>query len=164
MKNHRINKARISFIEMQIKRLGFERSMGQNGSAQGESYTPSCASFTNTVELIGLYGVREEEMEYGTSPTSAPDNMLFSLKQELKHRTLLLGLVEDAVDMLGSIDFRYKRIIEEYYIKNCRMEDIAAEIHVSRSKCYEFCKEAIAVMEKVILGNAAWSQVKIGSI
>ncbi len=128
LKSYRLNEARILFIEGRIKRLAFSEEPGAMRVSDEE--------------------VHETEEEYGREL-----RMKMSLQKELKSLRLMQGVAEDALNMLEQVDERYRAIINDYYIKSCRMEDIAEKMHISRSKCYELCGEAAEMLSKVLAGE-----------
>ena len=79
---------------------------------------------------------------------------LLSIQSEMPKITYLLGKVDLALAMVAGYDEKYKLIIESFYIKNIRMENISDSMHISRSSCYELKNKAISYMAKVIFGTA----------
>ncbi|RCX13258.1 hypothetical protein DFR58_11876 [Anaerobacterium chartisolvens] len=128
LKGYRLNGARILFIESRIKRLAFNEEPERMGVSDGE--------------------VHETEEEYGREL-----RMKMSLQKELKSLRIVQEVTEDALNTLEQVDKRYKAIINDYYIEGCRMEDIAERMHISRSKCYELCREAAEMLSKVLAGE-----------
>ncbi len=77
---------------------------------------------------------------------------LHSIQNEMPKITYLLGKVDLALAMVAGYDEKYKLIIESFYIKKIRMENISDSMHISRSSCYEIKNKAISYMAKVIFG------------
>lgn len=75
------------------------------------------------------------------------------MEKELSQLRHLLDVVDTSLEMVGDFSKRYKIIIESRYLKNVRMEDLADMTHISRSRCYELCKEAVAYMAKIAFGE-----------
>lgn len=69
---------------------------------------------------------------------------------QLKHK---IDTIEISLKMTGDFDERYKIIIELHFFKNIRIEDIADMTHMSRSRCYELCNEAVTYMTRIVFGE-----------
>lgn len=78
---------------------------------------------------------------------------LHNINIEIQKKTYLMEKVDLALAMAADYDEKYKLIIESFYIKNIRMEDISDSMHISRSSCYEIKNKAISYMAKVIFGT-----------
>lgn len=76
------------------------------------------------------------------------------IDNELSQSNYQIEIIDDSLNMIKEYNERYKIVIEGYYIKKIRMEDIAEMTHTSRSRCYELCKEAIAHMAKMVFGDS----------
>lgn len=156
LKEYKINSARIIFIENQITRMSYEVSGAQTENLPSGSgfvlslslgaFTPGRASTKQSVvnESFCVYGPANE-IDYGM--------LVREMETELKGLKYRVGLVEDALGILQGLDRKQKVIAERFYIAGDRMEEIACDVHMSRSRCYELCKEALEVLENVIYGR-----------
>ncbi|MCX7710058.1 MAG: hypothetical protein N2484_09425 [Clostridia bacterium] len=104
-----------------------------------------CSEYRSAIQID--YGALVPEMEF-----------------ELKRLKYSTGLVEDALDILDGLDRKQKMVVERFYISGHRMEDIAYDVHISRSRCYELCKEALEVLENVIYGRYLGAVYKIDEV
>jgi hypothetical protein len=77
------------------------------------------------------------------------------LKSELSLLEYKIDTVETCLKLTGEYNERYKIIVESHYFYNVRIEDIADMTHMSRSRCYELCNEAVAYMTRIICGKVS---------
>lgn len=76
----------------------------------------------------------------------------FEMTKELELLRYITGVVEDGLDVLDLLDEKYKAILEQHYLERIRMEEIADCMHISRSRCYDLCREAVVWLDKVVNG------------
>lgn len=81
------------------------------------------------------------------------DQDISKIDNDIKKNNYAISIIDSSLDMLKQYDERYMIIIEYYYIKKVRMEDIAEITHMCRSRCYELRKEAIMYMAKITFGD-----------
>jgi hypothetical protein len=75
------------------------------------------------------------------------------LEIELSRLEHKADVIETGMKMAGEYNERYKYILEAHFINNVRIEDIADMTHMSRSRCYELCNEAVLYLSKIIFGE-----------
>jgi hypothetical protein len=128
LKNYSHSSKRIVFLENQKKLLCQKPNDGL------------CVSGTNssrdTEILVNEFSEKMSKME-----------------GELEKLKYFKNIIDLCLKMINDMDEKYNIIIYKYYILNVRMEDIAAMLHISRSRCYSLCKEAIVEMSKIVFGN-----------
>lgn len=76
------------------------------------------------------------------------------VENELERLKYIKRITDDCLEMLKSTNERYYKVVEKYYIHKVRMEDIAVMLYISRSRCYEICKNAIKEMAEFMFGCA----------
>jgi hypothetical protein len=75
------------------------------------------------------------------------------LEIELSRLEHKADVIETGLKMAGEYNERYKYILEAHFLNNVRIEDIADMTHMSRSRCYELCNEAVLYLSKIIFGE-----------
>ena len=156
LSKHRYNKARVAFLENQIKKIVpethdeyIEYRMFEGG------YTGETPMFVmeRGEEVSRLNKVEATSQEYRKNCEKEYGKALKETEEELKKLKYFTMIIEEALEVLDRLDMKYKAIIEGYYINTSRMEDIAQSIHISRSRCYDLRKEAIKCMARIIYGD-----------
>ena len=126
---------------------------------------------SSTIDLLKSYNFyksrslflkKEISIQRQTAGTGieAEETSTGRFESELSQLIHKLDIIESCLKMVGEYNERYKYIIESHYINNVRIEDIADMTHMSRSRCYELCNEAISYMSRIIFGDD-WSQAVI---
>ncbi len=157
LKKYKYNKARLGFLENQLKHLVPET---HEDYIMSRAYRPGLSGATpvfvieNDEEVAMLNKIEETACEYRTKCRTNYSQARTETQEELTQLNYQVSIVEDGLRLLESINLKYKVIIERHYINSVRMEDIAENMHISRSRCYELCKEAVAWMSRVVYGYA----------
>jgi len=150
LEKYRYYKSRNIFLEKEKRRL--IRDVMENDSGKNSAGL-SVISFKTT-----NWEMKEKTTVYGNESSNnelekVQDLKIKVIENEISQNNYLVEIIEDSLKMIGEYNERYKILIEGYYIKKIRMEDIAQMTHTSRSRCYELCKEAVACMSKIIFGE-----------
>lgn len=156
LKRHKYNKARMIFLENHLKRLTPENHDDYiQGKVYRNGHSESAPLFVMEAgeEIALLNKVEETAYEYKEKCQSNYNTARYETENELLQLKYSINMVEDGLDIIDRIQKKYKTVIEMYYINNSRMEDIADCIHISRSRCYELCKEAVGWMANVVYGE-----------
>lgn len=158
LRKYKFNKERMKFLQNQIKRLTPETHKDyiecrMFSPGQWEETARMVMEDGEEVALLNKVELTAEE--YKRKCEKAYKDAKNEIENELRSLEYYTAIVEDGLETLDRISNRYKYIVEEYYIKNKSMEDIACSIHVSRSRCYEICKEGVKLVARVIYGHTA---------
>ena len=156
LKKHKYNKARMIFLENHLKRLTSENHddyIQSKAYKAGRSESAPLFVMEAGKEIALLNKVEETAYEYREKCQSNYDTARSETESELQQLKYSVNIVEDGLDIVGRVHKKYKTVIEMYYINSSRMEDIADCIHISRSRCYELCKEAVGWMASVVYGE-----------
>lgn len=156
LKKYKYNKVRVVFLENQMKRLtpeAYDDYIVSRAYKQGIPESAPIFVKEKDEEVALLNKVEETACEYKAKCRSDYLNARKETLNEIMQLNYLVSMVEDGLDLLESINLKYKIVIEKYYINNSRMEDIADHMHISRSRCYELCKEAILWMTRLVYGE-----------
>jgi DNA-directed RNA polymerase specialized sigma subunit len=152
---YRFNKERVGFLEKQLSRLTPEADSDYIESkmfSPGNSGKTLCININNNEEVVMLNKVEETAENYSLNCLSEYKRSLKSIREEVTKLKSLVAVVEDSLNILEKSHGKYKLILEKYYIDKENMEDIAEIIHLSSSRCYGLCKEAVKYLERVIYG------------
>ncbi len=156
LKKYKYNKVRLKFLEHQLQRMVPETHDDYIISKAYRTGPPEDAPvfiMENNDEAARLNKVEETACEYRTKCHTNYLQAKAETQAEFNQLNYLVSIVEDGLHLLESINLKYKVIIEKHYINSVRMEDIADNMHISRSRCYELCKEAVIWMAKVVYGE-----------
>lgn len=156
LKKHKYNKARMIFLEYQLKRLTpetHEDYIMSKAYKPGHSETAPLFVMEAGEEIALLNKVEETAYKYKEKCSSDYNTVWSETQNEILQLKYYITIVEDGMGILERINTKYKTVIEMYYINSSRMEDIADCIHISRSRCYELCKEAVRWMARVVYGE-----------
>lgn len=85
------------------------------------------------------------------------------IEEELEFLRYMTGVIDDALGIIRYMDEKYVLILKSYFIDHLSMEDIADSIHMSRSRCYELCREAVGCLDRVVYGDRALPQTELWS-
>jgi len=153
---YRFNKERIDFLEKQIGRLTPET---YSDYIEGKMFSPGYSGKTLRIEVLNneevamLNKVEETAENYSRNCEAEYKNSLKSIMDEMSKFKYLASVVEDSLEIIGKSHEKYKLILEKYYINGESMEDVAESLHLSCSRCYGLCKEAVKYMERIIYGS-----------
>lgn len=156
LRKYKYDKARVSFLKCQMERFTPET---HNDYIECKMFEPGFGGSTPRFimeggrEVAALNKVEETAQEYRVKCEKEYENARAETQREIKELAYRIAIVEDALHMLEGINGKFRVIIESYYIYGTRMEDVADSIHVSRSRCYEMCKEGIKLMTRLIYGD-----------
>lgn len=156
LREYRLNKARINFLESQINHLTPEAYTDYIESRMfSHKFTENAPKFQiyQGMEISQLNDVEETSVNYKANCISQYDRAIHNMKKEicaLKYMTLI---VENSLEILEKTAKKYKTFIERYYIENESMESIAESMHLSKSRCYVLCKDAVKYMYKIVNGT-----------
>lgn len=156
LRDYRLGKARISILENQIKRLvpeAHEDYIEYRMYERGYSGATPKFIIEQGKEVAELNKVEATALEYKKKCQKEYREAKREMEKELKELIYNTSIVEDCMEILYRINEKYKKIIEGYYINNVRIEDMADSMHISRSRCYELCKEALRCLSRVIFGD-----------
>lgn len=156
LRKYKYNKARLSFLESQLKRLvpeTHEDYIMSKAFKPGQIGAAPIFIIENNAEVAMLNRVEETAGEYRTKCQTNYSQAKTETQKEYNQLNYMVSIVEDGLNLLENINLKYKIIIEKHYINSVRMEDIAENMHISRSRCYELCKEAVLWMTKVVYGE-----------
>lgn len=155
---YRFNKERIDFLERHVKRFTPETHVDY---IESKMYGPGYSGKTlkmavvNNEETALLNKVEETAENYRHDCENDYKNSVRSILREISRLKYLVSTVEDSLEIIGKSHQKYKALLEKYYIYGENMEDIAEELHLSRSRCYGLCKEAIKYMVRMVGGTGA---------
>lgn len=156
LKKHKFNKERIIFLEHHLKRFSpevHEDYIEYKMFAPGYSGDTPKFVLDLGVEVAQLNKVEETACEYQAKCSKEYNDAKVETEKELKMLRYYTEVIEDGLNTLRRINEKHWIILDKYYINNYRMEDIAEMIHVSRSRCYDMCKEGIKWMTALIYGE-----------
>lgn len=153
---YRVNKDRIDFFEKQISHFTSETDSDYIESkmfAQGNSGKILRFAVHNNEEVALLNKVEETAENYSDICESEYINSLRNIYEELSKYKLLTNIVEDSLEIMAKSHKKYKLILEKFYINGESMENVAESLHLSCSRCYGLCKEAVKYMERIVHGE-----------
>lgn len=156
LRDYSINRERISFLEIRIKHLTPEAHSDYIESkmfANGHSGKTIKHIVVGGEEVTQLNKVEETAENYASMCDKDYGHAISEIKEELKKLKGMTIIVEDLLEIMGRSHKRYRAILERYYINNESMEEIAESLHLSRSRCYELCKESVKYMAKLFYGT-----------
>lgn len=156
LKKYRYNKARLVFLENQLKRLvpeSHEDYIESRAFKPGDSGNAPLFVMEGGEEIAALNKIEETAYEYRDRCRSNYRSARLETRNEMLRLSYSVSIVEDGLEILDRVNGKYKTVIEKYYIGGGRMEDIADELHMSRSRCYDLCKEAVRWLARVVYGE-----------
>ena len=156
LREYTISKERISFLENRIKHLTPEAHSDYIESkmfASGYSGKTTKYMVVGKEEVAKLNKVEETAETYKSNCDREYRKAVSEIMEELLRLKYMALMVEDSLESIGRLHERYKILLERYYINNESMEEIAESLHLSRSRCYELCKEAVRYMAKLLYGT-----------
>lgn len=159
LREYRMNKERINFLENRIKRFSPELNTDYTEYIESKMFTHGHWDKTlklavvNGEEVAVLNNVEETAENYRLDCENEYGKTLNSFKKEITRLLNCVYIVEDSLEVMGKYHEKYKVILESYYIRGESMEDIAENLHLSRSRCYELCKKAVEYMDSVVFGT-----------
>lgn len=156
LKKYKLYKERAAFLEKHLEGLApethkdfIEYRMFSSG------YTGTAPKFImeDEEEVAELNKVESTAFEYREKCEREYHEARNQIESELSELRYCISIIEDGLDTIERIDSKYRTIIERYYVKGNRIEDIAHFLGMSRSGCYKLCKESIKQMERLIFGE-----------
>lgn len=167
LRQFKLNKARIGFLEKHLDRLNI--GPDENDIFHGMLTDVRYSNLSEIVfkDRIGLKfkdTVEETAVAYCDDGISRNDTAAVILKKELALLGYVTGMIEDALNLVEKVDSRYRTIIEQHFINNMRMEEIADRIHLSRTTCYELRREALRSFTGVLCGEELYIPKKADSV
>ncbi|MCX7710059.1 MAG: hypothetical protein N2484_09430 [Clostridia bacterium] len=158
LKKHKFHKERIIFLENHLKRLCPE---SYDDYIEYKMFSPDCLGaapkffMDKGEEVAQLNNVESTAEEYKEKCLKEYHQAKMEIEREISRLRYCTSIIEDALNMLEGVNEKYGVIIKRYYIHKNRMEDIADSMHISRSRCYEMCKEAVKWMTRIVYGGNA---------
>lgn len=152
---YRVNKERIEFLERHVKHFAAET---YKDYIEGKMLAPGHSGKTlkmieyNNEEVAQLNKVEETAVSYCCECENDYKDSVKSIMNEISRLKYSVSIIEDCLEIIGKTHERYKVLLEKYYIQEVSMEDIAEMLHLSRSRCYELCKEAVKHMVRIVYG------------
>lgn len=156
LREYTVNKDRISFLENCMRHLTPEIDSEYIESrmfSKGDSGKTSKFIIVGGEEVSKLNKVEETAQIYSIICDKEYRHGVYENINELKELNFITRMIESTLEIIGRSHKRYKIILERYYINNESMEEIAESLHLSRSRCYELCKEAVSYMVKLVYGT-----------
>lgn len=164
LREYRVNKQRISFLENQIRRMTPELDKDYIESkmfARGHSDKTLKLAIVKGEEVAVLNNVEETADNYRLHCENEYREAINCLRNEIFRLHNAVYIVEDSLDALGESNEKYRTLLEKYYLQGESMEEIAEILHLSRSRCYELCKKAVEYMEMVVFGTSSINQENV---
>jgi DNA-directed RNA polymerase specialized sigma subunit len=156
LREYRVNKERIDFLENQIRHYSPE---AYSDYIESKMYAPGYEdkilklAVVNGEESAVLNKVEETAGNYRQECDREYKKNIKCFKNEIANLQRSVYIVEDSLMAMGKSHENYRTLLERYYIQGESMEDIAEYIHISRSRCYELCKKAVEYMGNVVFGT-----------
>lgn len=157
LKDYKFNKGRISFLKNQLDNITPET---YNDYIEGTMFVPGYSGavpkFISEAgrEVCRLNKVEETSVNYKNDCSDMYIKAVNEIKKELSVLRFYTLIVEDSLAVLEKINPKYKIIIERYYVNSESMDNVAKMIHLSRSRCYNLCKDAVQYMARIVFGLA----------
>ncbi len=155
LREYRVNKQRISFLENQIRHMTpelYQDYIESKMFVRGSSDKILKLAVVNGEEVAVLNTVEETADNYRRHCENEYREAVNSIKKEISRLHNSVCIVEDSLDALGESNEKYRTLLEKYYLQGESMEEIAEILHLSRSRCYDLCKKAVQYMEMVVFG------------
>ncbi len=156
LKDYKFNKGRIGFLKNQLDNITPET---YNEYIEGAMFIPGYSGAVPKFiseggrEVCQLNKVEETSVNYRGGCSDMYIKAVNEIKKELSVLRFYTLIVDDSLTVLEKINPKYKIIIERYYISSESMDNVASMIHLSRSRCYNLCKDAIQYMARIVFGK-----------